>query len=197
MAKAVATEQTVFEAANALIALGSEPTVVNVQARVGGSFTTVKRLVLLWQERRAASASIPAVPPELEVQGGEWLRSLWAMASALAAREAQTLRDQAREEVGQVRSELAEATAEVQRLEQVKIAFNEALEKAQSSTHVLELRNAALETQAKRVTALERELESLREETVSGTDVHTMLADLQSQVAKLSPQRPTKPDAKK
>ncbi len=197
MAKAVATEQSVFEAADALIALGSEPSVINVQARVGGSFTTVKRLLLLWQERRAVSASMPSVPPELEAQGDEWLRSLWAKASALAGRDAQAIRDQARDEVGQIRSELSEATAEVQRLEQMEISLNEALEKAEASMRVLELRNAALETQAKRVTVLENELESMRQEAIGATDVRTMLAELQSQVAKLSAQRPTKSDTKK
>jgi DNA repair exonuclease SbcCD ATPase subunit len=197
VAKAIATEHTVFEAADALMALGSEPSVINVQARVGGSFTTVKRFLGLWQERRVASASMPLVPSELEAQGSEWLRSLWATASALAARDAQNVRDQARDEVGQVRSELSEATAEVQRLESIEGALNEALEKTQASVRVLELRNAALETQAERVTTLERELESLRQEMMGTADVRTMLADLQSQVSKLSTQRSTKPDTKK
>ena len=51
MAKAVVTQERVFEVAQALTDQGTAPTILNVQEGIGGgSYTTVKRYLDQWRE---------------------------------------------------------------------------------------------------------------------------------------------------
>lgn len=51
MAKLIATQERVFEAAEALLDKGTDPSIMAVQAEIGGgSPTTVKEYLDLWKE---------------------------------------------------------------------------------------------------------------------------------------------------
>ena len=50
MAKALVTQDRVFEVADVLTARGEEPSILSVQAAIGGgSYSTVKRYLDLWK----------------------------------------------------------------------------------------------------------------------------------------------------
>ena len=69
MARPLATQEIVFDAASALVADGVQPTIVTVQAKIGGgSYTTIKRLLDKWHAERAhlheAALEVPGVVEE-------------------------------------------------------------------------------------------------------------------------------------
>ena len=188
MPKALITLENVAEAADALTQAGSEPSIVNVQARLGaGSYTTVKRYLDTWKQQRAAQPSAAvSMPPEIEARAQEALRTLWTAASGLAQQETQSVKEQAHAEVTQARQELSEALGEITRLEQAEADLTRRLDEERAKAHELELANASLKTQAERATRLETELETLRREAFGASDLRIALAELQKQVTALA-----------
>ncbi|HEU4324476.1 MAG TPA: DNA-binding protein, partial [Roseiflexaceae bacterium] len=65
MAPKVATQESVNEAAEALLAAGQEPTLRAVQERTKGSYSTVKRHLEVWQAQRKAAPPVVEPPPEV------------------------------------------------------------------------------------------------------------------------------------
>lgn len=158
--RAIVTKQAVSEAAGALVADGSEPTIKDVQARIGGgSFTTVKRYLDLWKQERAdAMASLPEAPTEVSSKAQEFARIVWGLAAKEAQREANQIKEAAKIEVDGLRSELMDATSEVARLEQVEAEQAAAIEEQQSRLRESELKLVEAQTKAERVAELEKSL---------------------------------------
>lgn len=53
MAKPIVTQERVNETADALVATGEEPSIITVQARIGGgSYTTIKRYLDVWKQQQ-------------------------------------------------------------------------------------------------------------------------------------------------
>ena len=60
MARPLATKELVFDAASSLVSDGTEPSIVNVQAKIGGgSYTTIKRYLDAWNVQREISVLAP------------------------------------------------------------------------------------------------------------------------------------------
>ena len=166
MARQIVTQQAVTEAAEALIVEGAEPSIVAVQARIGGgSYSTVKKFLDVWkQERAEAATAAPETPAEVQAKGQEFARIVWALASREAQAEAQQAKDEAQAEVAAVRVELAEANNEIARLEGVEVAQAETIDQQAAKLREVELALAEAQTQARRVAELEKSLADLRAE---------------------------------
>ena len=166
MAPPIATQKAVTEIANALVAEGLEPSIIAVQSRIGGgSYSTVKRYLDAWkQERTQLHAAATDTPPAIQAKGQEFAHSVWVLAWAQAQREAQAVKDEARAEVAAVRADLAEATSEIARLENVESAQAAELDAQQSKLRQVELALAQAQAQARRVPELEQSLVQLRTE---------------------------------
>lgn len=166
MARPIVTQQAVTEAAQALIAIGSEPSIVAVQSRIGGgSFSTVKRYLDGWkQERDRDAAAAPETPPEVQTKAQEFARAVWALASREAQRDVQKIKDEAHAVEMVIRAELAEASSEIARLEGVESAQAATLEQQQSVLRETELALAQAQMQARRVVDLETTLSEIRAE---------------------------------
>ena len=166
MARQIVTQQAVTEAAEALIVEGAEPSIVAVQARIGGgSYSTVKKFLDVWkQERAEAATAAPETPAEVQAKGQEFARIVWALASREAQAEAQQAKDEAQAEVAAVRVELAEANNEIARLEGVEAAQAETIDQQAAKLREVELALAEAQTQARRVAELEKSLADLRAE---------------------------------
>ena len=164
MARQIVTQLAVNEAAEALIVEGSEASIVDVQARIGGgSFSTVKRFLDVWKQARAAAATAaPDTPPEVQAQGQEFARAVWSLASHEAQREVQQAKDKAQAEVATVRSELAQATTEIARLEGVELSQATTIDQQHTKLRTVELELAEAQTQARRVPELERSMVEIR-----------------------------------
>ena len=166
MARQIVTQQAVTEAAEALIVEGAEPSIVAVQARIGGgSYSTVKKFLDVWKQQRAeAATAAPETPAEVQAKGQEFARIVWALASREAQAEAQQAKDEAQAEVAAVRVELAEATNEIARLEGVEAAQAATIDQQAAKLREVELALAEAQTQARRVAELEKSLADLRAE---------------------------------
>jgi len=166
MARQIVTQQAVTEAAEALIVEGAEPSIVAVQARIGGgSYSTVKKFLDVWKQQRAeAATAAPDTPAEIQAKGQEFARIVWAMASREAQAEAQQAKDEAQAEVAAVRGELAEATNEIARLEGVEASQAATIDQQAAKLREVELALAEAQTQARRVAELEKSLADLRAE---------------------------------
>lgn len=156
----IVTQQAVMEAADALFAGGSEPSIVAVQARIGGgSYSTVKRWLDVWKQQRAeAAAAAPETPPEVQAKGQEFARAVWVLATKEAQREVQQAKEDAQIEIAAIRSELDEATGEIARLEGIEGEQAAALEDARMRLRETELALVEARTQARRVPELEKAL---------------------------------------
>ena len=86
MARAIATREAIFAVADAIRAEGDEPTVILVQARIGGgSYTTTKRLLDEWEAVQTSKPTvIVELPAEIATRAEETVRALWLSATALA-----------------------------------------------------------------------------------------------------------------
>lgn len=166
MARQIVTQQAVTEAAEALILEGAEPSIVAVQARIGGgSYSTVKKCLDVWKQQRAeAATAAPDTPAEVQAKGQEFARIVWALASREAQAEAQQAKDEAQAEVAAVRGELAEATNEITRLEGVEASQAATIDQQAAKLREVELALAEAQTQARRVGELEKSLADLRAE---------------------------------
>lgn len=166
MARQIVTQQAVTEAAEALIVEGAEPSIVAVQARIGGgSYSTVKKFLDVWKQQRAeAATAAPETPAEVQAKGQEFARIVWALASREAQAEAQQAKDEAQAAVAAVRVELAEATNEIARLEGVEAAQAATIDQQAAKLREVELALAEAQTQARRVAELEKSLADLRAE---------------------------------
>jgi len=172
MARALVTQATVFDAADALAAGGAEPTIITVQERIGGgSYTTVKRYLEEWKaQQQTAKQPVVDLPDEIAAKGDEFVRSLWASAASLADQRAQQAREEAQRQVAEARAVLADAEAAIARLEaegeehaqrlssqeQTIATLRDELDQARGAAQVAEARAAE---QAQRVGDLQRELD--------------------------------------
>ena len=164
MAREIATQQSVSKVADALVAEGLEPSIIEVQGRLrGGSYTTIKARLDVWRQDQAkAAATSVETPPDIQAGAQEFARSLWATAVAEVRRETQQARDDAQSEVAAIGVELAGATAEIARLEGIEVMHLETIEQLRASLRQAELHQAEARAQASRTVELERQLSDAR-----------------------------------
>lgn len=167
MAKPVATLESVSAAADALAANGVEPSLMLVQERTGGSYTTVKRHLEAWKAKREDEAAAVDVPADVLARGSALARELYAHALRLAeATIAQPL-DLAVTALKKAEGQVATAEAEVARLEDAEQSQAEHIDRLEARVRELELSAAAQEA-------------TLREKNESLARSESRLAELQA-----------------
>ena len=130
MAKQFATQELVFKAAADLLAEGVDPSLLLVQAKVGGgSYTTIKRYLDQWAAHRASEAQTALdVPESVAKKSMELARSLWATAMQEAQAQAQAAKLAAELKLSEIGKELAFAQSEIGRLEALEEAQAQAFD---------------------------------------------------------------------
>jgi len=130
MARLLATKELVFDAASSLVSDGTEPTIVNVQAKIGGgSYTTIKRYLDAWNVQREISAQEALETPSFVLEkSAELGRQLWAMALRDANKQTQSVRDAAVGKVTAIARDLEFAHSEIRRMEELEESQNQLLE---------------------------------------------------------------------
>ena len=159
MARAIVTPEAVAEAAQALLASGQEPTVILIQERTGGSFTTVKRHLDAWKTAQAAPQV--AVPEAITAAGEELLRHVWQAAAKQIAQAQAEAEETAQAQIGAIRAQLAEAETAIARLEQ---QLDEAEARRQKAETFGEEQRQRAERAEAAQTALERRITQLEAE---------------------------------
>lgn len=145
MAKKKATDEVVSAAADTLLAEGQEPTILLLQERTGGSYTTVQKALERWSEARAAQ---PPAPPEITARGEQFVRSLWAAARQQANAAAEEARLAARAQLDAAASELVHAQGHIEQLEQECAQLERQLAEALAT---IERERAHAQTQTQRL----------------------------------------------
>jgi DNA repair exonuclease SbcCD ATPase subunit len=164
MAKSIISPEIVFETASLLVSEGVEPSIINVQTRIGGgSYTTIKKYLDEWKRMRSEKTAVE-VPPEITSKGNLLIEQLWSAASGLADRAVQTIKEQTQVEKSQTEQELADAINELHRLERLETDLQKNLTAKDNRIHDLELKIASLEVEAKQAKKLQTELDTVRSE---------------------------------
>lgn len=165
--KEIANYTAVCEAANTLISEGVEPSILAVQSRIGrGSYTTVKKHLMIWAEQRAKEVStVPAMPAEILGKAQDFGRSVWALAVTEAQFEVQIFRESVQADVAAAQKELAEATGEIARLEGVEAELSASLESSNGLLRKAELSLVEAQTTAAQLPALLKDLADARATT--------------------------------
>ena len=120
MTRSIATEASVWAAADALAAEGTEPTLNGVLARLGGgSRSTAAPHLRTWFTRRDELAAV-SVPEEVAARGAVFIRELFVSAQRLAHEAVSEPRRRAEAALKTANSHLSVADAEIARLEKVE-----------------------------------------------------------------------------
>lgn len=163
MARKLVTQELVNEAVEGLISEGKDPTLVDIQARIGGSFTSIKKCLDHWKEQQVSSSdAVASMPPDVVAKGQELIRAVWISASKNAQRDASVIADKANMEATGMRSELSQAMNEIARLERIESRLNGVVEQQQYRLREVELALAESHVQANRTADLELALAQLR-----------------------------------
>ncbi|MDQ3003328.1 MAG: DNA-binding protein [Fibrobacterota bacterium] len=166
MPRPIITEDLVKSTADAMLAEGVDPSIMAVQARIGGgSYTTVKRYLDIWRSNRATGdGAAMDLPPEVEAKGKEFVLATWTVAKQLAHKEAQVAKEVAAAEVATIRNEIAQALQEIARLEASEAQRIELIGQQVTQLRELELALADAHAQVRRTDDLEKTLNATRQE---------------------------------
>lgn len=165
---------------------GQEPSIVAVQAQIGGgSYSTVKRYLDVWRlERSEAAASAPDMPSEIAAKGAEFARAVWAMASRQAQRDAQGVKDAAAKAEAALRGELV-GEQQAAKLREIELALAEVQAQAR---RVPELESTLADTRAQLDTA-RRDVSEARERAAGLTGQMEALASQNAALLAALPQQ--------
>lgn len=161
MARAVVTQERVFEVAQALVEQGTTPTILNVQDGIGGgSYTTVKRYLDQWREA-APKQRRPVELPEAAVAKLMSLgREFWALLDEQAGQQVEAIRTATGEEIAAIQAQLDQAEQAIARLEAERDqAESRAIEQEQAHREAVQAHQA----QTERVAAAEAKAGELAE----------------------------------
>lgn len=120
MTRSIATQVSVWAAADALAAEGTEPTLDRVLNRLGGgSRSTAAPYLRTWFARRDELAAV-VVPDEVAARGDVFIRELFAAAQRLAHEAVDEPNRRIKAALTSANAQLADADAQIARLERLE-----------------------------------------------------------------------------
>jgi len=153
MAKAVVTQERVFEVADTLTARGEDPSILSVQAAIGGgSYSTVKRYLDVWKEagrQRRAQIALPEAAVERLMSLG---RDFWALLEERTALQVDQIRARAKEEAAALEAQVRQAEQAIAKLEHDKDRLEQLAADREAANLALQ---AEVHVQRERATAAE------------------------------------------
>ena len=184
MAKALVTQDRVFEVADMLTARGEEPGILSVQAAIGGgSYSTVKRYLDLWKEagrQRRAQIDLPDAAVERLMGLG---RDFWVLLEERAALQVDQIRADAKKEAAALEAQVRQAEQAIAKLEHDKdrleqlAADREAANLAlQAEVHVQRERATAAESKETQLEARIVDLKAELDRTLGQADAERQAA---------------------
>ena len=155
------TQERVFEIADALTERGDEPTILSVQAAIGGgSYSTVKRYIDVWKEagrqRRAQVALPDAAVDRLMALG----RDFWALLEERAAQQVEQIRATTREEIATLETQTRQAEQVIGKLEGEKEVLEQLAAERETAAQALRAQFQAEHEQATAAQAKATQLEA-------------------------------------
>lgn len=179
MAKPLVTEQQVFAVVDQLIAVGTDPTILTVQERIGGgSYTTVKHYLDAWKQQQARQPVVD-VPPDVTARGMAAIQALWITAAQRAQEQVAHERAEAQRQVADAQATLAAVEAAITRQEAEAEQLAVQLVDQQGQIEQLTTQRAHVSTEAAAAIAMLREqserIRDLQQELERAHTQHAML----------------------
>jgi chromosome segregation ATPase len=195
MPKPIATYDAVSQTAEALLNESQDPTLIAIQERTGGSFSTIKRHLDVWTAKRQSAQAIQ-VPTSLAEQGAALVRDIWRAAEVQASQAVNAIKLESERLVAVAEQHTAEALAAIERLEHTNEAqtstiatLQAELERHRAATAAAQTALATATAQAhtaeQRVAQLTSELAQARSELTTQAKVVGEAEALRKQVADL------------
>jgi uncharacterized protein (DUF3084 family) len=150
VARALFTQEQVFEVADAMASEGKEVTALALLSKLGGaSLTTIYKHLFAWKEARKQEppAATTTIPDSVQSVFSTALGRVWSVAAAEAAKEVASAKEKAAQDVQAANQQFEEAMQAIERLEQ------------QADTDA-----GKIETLGSRVTELEAALQKVENE---------------------------------
>lgn len=163
MARQIATQERISEAAEELVAAGLDPSVIAIQKMTGGSFSTVTKGRNVWRKEQAEKATAAASrqsPPEVDYTALEFGRSMWVHALDFARKEFQLVKEDAVASERAATSALREAETEIIRLEESEQKLENLIEVRNDRIQNLEMALLEEQIRNRRVSELETLLDA-------------------------------------
>ena len=161
MAKPVVTQERVFEIADALTARGEEPTILSVQAAIGGgSYSTVKRYIDVWKEagrQQRAQIVLPDAAVERLMALG---RDFWALLEERTAQQVEQIQATSREELAALQTQTRQAEQVIGKLEGEKESLEQLAAERETAAQALRAQFQAEHEQATAAQAKATQLEA-------------------------------------
>lgn len=175
MARPLATKELVFDAASALLSEGTEPTIVNVQAKIGGgSFTTIKRYLDAWSAQQETNAQAALETPSFVLEkGAELGRQLWAISVREASKQTQSVKEEAEIKVAALSRDLELALSEIRRMEELEESQNTLIQSANEQLRKANEMLADAQIKASKVPDLEARLFAAEADAASARQATT------------------------
>lgn len=154
MARKGVTYDQVANAAAAIKARGSEPTISAIRVELGneGSYTTISQHLAKWKETSADKVDAKDLPPEVENKMLEALMVVWNIANKLAQDDVSAIKQNFEDKEEEITGELKDAKSEIEALEKEIERLTAQIEKQQKE----------IETAEKKITSLEAKEEATR-----------------------------------
>jgi chromosome segregation ATPase len=195
MPKPIATYEAVAQTAEALLNESQDPTLIAIQERTGGSFSTIKRHLDVWTAKRQSAQAVQ-VPASLAEQGTALVRDIWRATEVQANQAVNAAKIESERLVAAADQHTAEALAAIERLEHTAEAQTNAITRMQADLEryraaataaqtALATATAQAHTAEQRVAQLASELAQARSELTTQAKIVGEAEALRKQVADL------------
>jgi DNA repair exonuclease SbcCD ATPase subunit len=192
MPKPIATYEAVAQTAEALLNESQDPTLIAIQERTGGSFSTIKRHLDVWTAKRQSAQAVQ-VPASLAEQGAALVRDIWRAAEVQANQAVNAIKLESERLVAVAEQHTAEALAAIERLEHTNEAqastiatLQAELERHRAAAQTaLATATAQAHTAEQRVAQLTNELAQTRSELTTQAKIVGEAEALRKQVVDL------------
>ena len=183
MAKSMVTQERVFEVADRLTERGEEPSILSVQAAIGGgSYSTVKRYLDVWKETGRQSRAQITLPDSAVERLMSLGRDFWALLEERTAREVDQIRASAKDEVATLDAQVRQAEQVIAKLEHDKEQLEQLADERETANLSLQ---AEIQVQRERATAAESK----------ATQLEARIVDLKAELDRLHKQIETERQA--
>lgn len=188
-----------YEAADEMLANGIKPTMDGVRQKIGGSYSTLSKIMAEWKRDKAQEKVVHDAPPEAIVSlVGRMASELWAMANSEAQLALAALRETATAESAELKTELSGIIRTADALQEKVVGLEgeiadlrSALSAASSALHEsqaqLQIAQAQLTQKDVRLDEMKKDLSEARD-SASKNSLRDELESLRAQLQILSEQ---------
>lgn len=160
MARKGVTYDQVANAAAAIKARGTEPTMSGIRVEIGdtGSLSTISQHLAKWREQESQKVHTDDLPEELEKVLMTAITQVWNAANKYAQEDVSAIKQEYKDKEKELKKELETAMKEIESLEKENDEGSKESEKMRVSLAKLEKENVELKAQLKATEGLYKEL---------------------------------------